>query len=66
MEKGLHGIEFLTPADIAPILGVNPQSIRTQAQKDVRQLGFPASVIGNRVLIPKEGFLKWIGGEQWN
>lgn len=58
--------DVLLVSDIAPILGVNPQSIRAQAQKDVRQLGFPASVIGTRVLIPRDGFINWLGGAAWN
>lgn len=58
--------QVLTPADIAPVLGVNPQSLRMQAQKDVRQLGFPAAVIGTRVIIPRDGFLAWMKGAQAN
>ena len=51
------GKEFLTAADIAPVLGVNPQDIRSQAQSDADKLGFPVIVTGTRVRIPKEGFL---------
>ena len=49
--------EFLTAAEVAPALGVNPQDIRSQAQSDASKLGFPVIVTGTRVRIPKEGFL---------
>ena len=51
------GKEFLTAADIAPVLGVNPQDIRSQAQLNADKLGFPVIVTGSRVRIPKEGFI---------
>lgn len=49
--------DFLTAADVAPVLGINPQDIRSQAQSDADKLGFPVIVTGTRVRIPKEGFL---------
>lgn len=49
--------EFLLASDIAPVLGINPQDIRSQAQSDASKLGFPVIVTGTRVRIPKEGFL---------
>lgn len=55
--------EILHASDIAPLLGVHPQSIRAQAQQNVRNLGFPCSVIGTRVLIPKDGFISWWKGD---
>lgn len=51
---------FLTPDDIGALIGVNPFSINQQAKKDISQLGFPASLIGTRVRIPREGFLYWM------
>lgn len=57
--------EMLVPNDIAGVLGVNPQSIRIQAQNDPYSLGFNVSVIGTRTLIPREPFIqfmsKWKG-----
>lgn len=47
--------------DVAKILGVNPQSIRGQAQLDPRFLGFRVIVIGTRTLIPRKPFLEYIG-----
>lgn len=55
--------EFLTVAEIAPILGANPQSIRSQAQCNPQMLGFPVCVIGKRIRIPKTAFLNWLGKE---
>ena len=49
--------EFLRAVDIAPVLGVDPQDIRGQAQADSAKLGFPVIVTGTRVRIPKEAFL---------
>ena len=57
--------EMLVPNDVASVLGVNPQSIRIQAQHDPYSLGFNVSVIGTRTLIPREPFIqfmsKWKG-----
>jgi len=53
---------MLTPADVAPVLGVNPYSINIQARDDPASLGFPVARIGCRVKIPREGFLAWMEG----
>lgn len=55
---------FLTPTDIAPVLGVHPYSINVQAQDDPSKLGFPVVVIRRRVKIPRLRFLEWIGGDE--
>lgn len=52
---------FLTPSDVAPILGCAPHSINLQARKDASLLGFPVCVIGTRVRIPRLAFLAWMG-----
>ena len=52
-------MELISVEEVARELGVNPQSIRSQAAKDVRQLGFPASRIGARTIIPKKAFYEW-------
>ena len=49
----------LTPADVAPVLGVNPQSIRVADPVD---LGFPVTKIGTRTLIPRKPFLAFVEG----
>ena len=48
---------WLTPAEVAPILGADANAIREQAQRDPSKLGFPVVVVGTRVKIPKDGFL---------
>ena len=48
----------LTPAEIAPVLGVNPHSIRLA---DPADLGFPVTKVGNRTLIPRKPFLAFMG-----
>lgn len=55
--------EILTPNDVAPVLGCDPNMIRYQAKQDIKALGFPASKIGSRVKIPKNAFIKWFEGE---
>ena len=55
--------DILTPGDIAPILGCDPNVIRYQAEKDIKALGFPATKIGTRVKIPRLAFIKWFEGE---
>lgn len=55
--------EYLVPADIAPILGCDPQDIRVAAKRAPERLGFPVAVIGSRTKIPRRGFLRWIDGE---
>lgn len=54
--------EVLTPADIAPVLGADPQDIRLAARLHPERLGFPVSVIGTRTKIPRLGFLNWLEG----
>ena len=53
---------MLTPADIAPVLGADPQDIRLTARLHPERLGFPVSVIGTRTKIPRLGFLNWLEG----
>lgn len=53
--------ETFTPAQIAPVLGVNPQKIRIQAAENPESLGFPVTVVGTRVKIPKRPFLRHMG-----
>lgn len=58
-----HTGEFLTPKDVAKVLGCDAQTIRIQANRCPERLGFPVSVIGTRVKIPKQGFLRFMKGE---
>jgi hypothetical protein len=54
---------MLTPTDIAPILGCHPYSLNVAAKADIKALGFPASLIGTRLRIPRVGFLRWFDGQ---
>lgn len=51
---------FLGPADIAPVLDCNPQSVRVAAREHPDRMGFPVCVIGNRVKIPRLPFIQFI------
>lgn len=53
---------MLVPKDVADVLGVMPYSINVQAKADIGKLGFNASLIGTRVLIPRKAFIRWIEG----
>lgn len=52
---------FLTATDVAEILGSDPQSIRVAARQRPDLLGFPVTVAGSRVRIPRIPFLRFIG-----
>ena len=55
--------EFLTPAQVAPLLGCQPYSINVQARDSPHRLGFPVCVLGSRVKIPRIAFIRWMRGE---
>ena len=68
MKKSIQDIialdrDYLTPAEIAGVLGSDPQSIRVAARVEPQRLGFPVVVIGSRVKIPKAAFLRHMGIE---
>jgi len=58
--------DILTPGDIAPVLGCDPNIIREQARQDIKKLGFPAAKIGTRVKIPRKAFIAWYEGSSFN
>ncbi len=55
-------VEVLTPAQIAPVLHLDQDTIRGQARTCPELLGFPVVVAGNRVKIPKRPFLMFMEG----
>lgn len=55
--------EMLLPTDIHKILGCDAHSIRLQARELPGTLGFNVVVIGNRTLIPRKAFLRFMGEE---
>lgn len=54
--------EYLIPREVAAVLGTNDQSIRVWARQCPEGLGFPTICIGNRVKIPKAGFIAYMDG----
>jgi len=54
---------FLTAAEIAPVIGCDPHSIRWQAHHNPNKLGFPVTVIRSRVKIPRLSFIKYVEAE---
>ena len=55
--------EYLTPAQVAEVLGCDPQGIRVWARQRPEQLGFPVCIIGTRVRIPKRPFIQFMEGK---
>ena len=53
--------DFLTPSEIAPILGVNPHTLRVTARQCPELIGFPFTFSGNRMKIPRVPFLCFVG-----
>lgn len=54
---------FLTPADVAPVLGSDPHTIRCTARQRPELLGFNFTFSGNRMKIPRIPFLRFLGVE---
>lgn len=52
---------FLLASDICEVAGLNPHSIRVAAKKAPELLGFPVTVVGVKVLIPRIPFLQYLG-----
>ena len=52
---------MIRPADVAPIIGCDPQWVRDTARENPEALGFTALVVGTRVKIPRIPFLKFLG-----
>lgn len=55
--------DMLIPRDVYGYLGVSQYRINCQAQKAPEKLGFPVTILGTRVLIPKDAFIAWAKGE---
>ena len=53
--------EYLTPAQVAEVLGCDPQGIRVWARQRPEGLGFPVCLVGSRVKIPRVPFLRFMG-----
>lgn len=54
---------FLIPSEAAQVLGCDPQWIRIMARERPERLGFPVSCTSkHRVKIPREPFIRFLGG----
>ena len=56
--------EVLTPAEVAEVLGCDPQDVRVAAKVHPERLGFNVAVIGTRVKVPRRAFIRWMEGER--
>ena len=56
--------EYLTADEVATVLCCRPHAIRVTAHQQPELLGFPVSVIGSRVKIPRIAFLRFMRGER--
>ena len=52
---------WLTPVDVAPVIGCDPNKLRLTAHENPALLGFNVTVTGSRVKIWRKPFLKYIG-----
>lgn len=52
---------FLTPADVAGVMGSSPHAIRCTAKQRPDLLGFEFTFSGNRMKIPRIPFLRFCG-----
>ena len=52
----------LTVKQVAEFLGKDPQTIRDQAQREPKWLGFPICQAGHSWCIPRIGFIAWVKG----
>lgn len=55
--------EMLTPAIVGKVIGCDPYRITLQAREQPELLGFPVHVHGNRTLIPRRAFIKFMEGD---
>lgn len=49
---------FLNAETVAVVLGIAPSS----AYELMHETGFPVLKIGNRMVVPKEQFIRWVEG----
>lgn len=55
--------DYLTPAQVAEVLGADPQDIRVAAKLHPERLGFNVAVVGSRIKIPRLAFIRWAEGK---
>lgn len=54
--------DFIPLKTAAQYLRCDAQTLRLQARRDQYSLGFPVTLLGPRVLIPKRPFISYITG----
>lgn len=54
--------EMLTPSIVGRVIGCDPYYISLQARQNPNLLGFPVHVHGNRTLVPRRAFIRWMEG----
>ena len=54
--------EMLTPGDIAPVIGSDRFTISVTARQHPERINYPFTFVGNRMKIPRVGFLRWYDG----
>ncbi|MBR3974375.1 MAG: hypothetical protein IKJ88_00780 [Clostridia bacterium] len=55
---------YIRPELAARAINIAPQGLRVQARTAPDLLGFPVSVVGNRVLIPRKPFIAFFEGTE--
>jgi hypothetical protein len=55
--------DFVSPADVAQIIGIRPYAINLCARDNPEALGFPVVRVNSRVRIPRLAFIKFVKGE---
>lgn len=53
---------MLTVQDISEVLGAHPQWIRDTIKQTPERVGYHFTFSGNRILIPRVGFINWYEG----
>lgn len=52
---------FLTAAQVAGLTGIDVSCLRSQAKTNSAVLGFPVTIVGNRVRFPTKPFCEFTG-----
>ena len=54
--------DMLTPDIVSRVVGCSPMTLRLTARQFPERLGFPVIVMGSRVRVPREAFIKFMEG----
>ena len=54
---------FVTADDVSEGLNCDPQTLRLAVREQKELVGFPCSMIGKTLRIPRPAFIKWVEGE---